>query len=244
MAGLAVLGPCVAGAGSISWGSAVGDSLYDSAGSPLTADYTFEMGTFAGGFEPTGANLGDWAASWKLLEKADFLTSPLYFTENSILTTTGPGLVWERDAVNDAASPTANPHVFLPGERVYIWAYNHKTGGPAMEWALLTGTGAKPDTDWVLSADMGNELAMTLQWRLSNADTPLFGGLNNLRGPGDFSAEPSAYSLQTAMALVIPEPTTAGLLGAVFLTPLTVRRRHRQRSARMADSMHPITLTD
>ncbi|MDB6069053.1 MAG: hypothetical protein JWL81_224 [Verrucomicrobiales bacterium] len=221
---LAVL-PCGATAGSISWGSAVADKLYDSEGSPLTSDYSFEMGTFSGGFEPTAANLGDWAGSWKLLEKADFITSPLYFTENSLLATSGPGLVWERDAVNDPPTPASNPNVFFPGERVYVWAYNSKASGTPVQWALLTGTGSTSDTDWVLTADMGDELAMTLQWRLSNATTPVYGGLNNLRGPGGYSAEPATYSLQTALVVTIPEPSATGLLTAIFLLPLNRRRR-------------------
>lgn len=225
LAGLAAMGPCGVRAGSISWGSAVADKLYDSEGSLLTSDYTFEMGTFSGGFVPTAVNLGDWAASWKLLEKADFITSPLYVTENSILSTSGPGLIWERDALNDPPTPASNPNVFLPGERVYVWAYNSKATGTAVQWALLTGTGSTSDTDWVLSAGMGDELAMTLQWRLSNANTPVYGGLNNVRGPGDYGAEPVTYSLQTAIAMAIPEPSTTGMLAAFLFLPLSRRRR-------------------
>src|SRR5436190_21294119 len=84
--------PCPAG--SIDWGTAVLDPLYDAGGSFLTAEYQFELGTFADGFVPTDGNLNAWASHWKVIENGAYNAPMRYVTENSILTSSGPDLMW------------------------------------------------------------------------------------------------------------------------------------------------------
>lgn len=209
--------------GSIDWGTAFNDELYDAGGSPLTAAFEFEMGTFSGGFVPTLANSGAWESQWKAMETASFNAPMQYVAENSILTSNGPDLIWERDQTGDEEAALSNPHLFAPGETVYVWTFNSKTLTEATQWALVTGAGATLDTDWTLSAALGDPVATTRQWRLSNADLSIVGGLHDLRGPGSYDATPASFTLQTTLMVPIPEPGSSVLL--VFAAVLSLRRR-------------------
>jgi hypothetical protein len=59
-----------ASARTISWFNAEGDVLSNAGGSStLDASFTFEIGTF-GTFIPTDLNLDQWAANWKVFDRA------------------------------------------------------------------------------------------------------------------------------------------------------------------------------
>jgi hypothetical protein len=210
-------------AGSIDWGSSVMDQIFDAQGNYLSADYSFEMGVFADNFVPSAQNLALWESKWKPIEKAAYNAPMRYVTENSILTASGSDLIWQRDAVGDEGGPLTNPNLFKPGDQVYVWAFNNKSVTVTSQWALITGDGVTNDTNWTLSLAMGDALAVTRNWRFSNADTAIVGGLNNLREPGNYSATPGTFTLQTTL-IAIPEPTSTLLLAAA-LSPLLRRRR-------------------
>ncbi len=217
--------PTLAGvAGSIDWGSSVQDKLYDANGAALTSGYQFELGTFADGFVPDASNTDLWEANWKLIEQASFNAPMQYVAENSILTNTGPWLTWERDQTGDETAPLMNANLFAPNEQVYVWAFNGKTVDSTTQWALLTGNGVTQDTDWQLTTGLGEPTATTRQWRLSNADTAVFGGLNGTQGGGTVNTTPGIFSLQTALVFPIPEPSATALPAAVSLFVLRRRR--------------------
>ena len=219
---LGFIGPGMAG--SIDWGTSVSDKLYDADGTALTAAYQFELGTFEAGFTPDASNTALWEGKWRLIEKADFNVPLQYVAENSILTTSGPNLIWERDQTGDESAPLSNPTLFSPGEQVYVWAFSGKTINSTTQWSLATGNGATLDTDWQLTAGLGDPAATTRGWRLSNADTAVFGGLNNLQGAGDYRITPASFTLQTALVMSpIPEPSIPVLLAVG--TILSLRRR-------------------
>ena len=211
-------------AGSIDWGTAVNDSLYDTDGAALSGSYHFELGTFRDGFVPDSTNTSQWESKWKLIEEAGFNAPMQYVAENSILTSSGPDLIWERDATGDETGPLMNPNIFAPGESVYFWAFNGKPVTGTTQWALATGRSLTIDTDWELSAALGDPLALTRQWRLSNADTAIFGGLNGTRGAGTFNALPGSFTLQTSLVSPIPEPDISVLLAALAVLILHRRR--------------------
>ena len=216
--------PRVVMAGSIDWGTSVSDQLYDADGAALTGSYRFELGTFRDGFVPDPTNTSQWESKWKLIEEATFNVPMQYVAENSILTSSGPDLIWERDATGDEGGPLTNLNLFAPGESVYVWAFNGKTVSSTTQWALVTGEGATTDTNWELSAALGDPLAQTRQWRLSNGNTPIFGGLNGARGAGGFNAFPGSFTLQTALLSPVPEPDITMLLAAAGVFSLHRRR--------------------
>ena len=199
-------------AGSIDWGTAAFDALYNADGGPLDGTFRFELGTFAGDFTPSPSNTTAWASQWKGIEEATFNAPSQYAAENSILTTSGPNLIWQRDAEGDESGPLSNPNVFAPGEAVYLWVYNSKNISSTAQWALVTGRGATPNTDWVLNAGMGAALAPTVEWRLLYANTAIQGGVNGVLGGGVVRASPGSFSLQTALLSPIPEPSISLLL--------------------------------
>ena len=210
-------------AGSIDWGTAVNDSLYGAEGAALSVSYHFELGTFRDGFVPDSTNTSQWESKWKLIEEAGFNAPMQYVAENSILTSSGPDLIWERDATGDETAPLTNPNIFAPGEAVYFWAFSGKTITGTTQWGLASGRGLTTDTDWELSAALGDPMAQTRQWRLSNADAAVIGGPNGTRGGDTFNALPGSFTLQTSFVSPVPEPDISVLLAAV--TILNLRRR-------------------
>ena len=114
----------------------------------------------------------------------------------------------------------------MPGEQVYVWAFSGKTIDTTTQWALVTGNGTTQDRDWQLTAGLGDPLATTRAWRLSNADTVVFGGLNNFQGPGSYGSTPTSFTLQTALVIApIPEPGTTVMLALGAALCLQRRRR-------------------
>jgi hypothetical protein len=206
-----------ASAQTISWGSAANDFLFDSNGAPLDASFTFEIGTF-GTFVPDDTNMSLWLANWKVLDR---VTAPAangwdpsqgFFSSSFTLLS---------DGTSSRGPAIGSGFVFSPGEQAFIWSYNSQTMNIGTEWALLTNNSSDGNAadNWIIPPlpDPCNCTpgSASLDWRLSTASQPDFGGLNNEYGPGNVTGTPPTYSLQTA---ILPEPgssllvLTAGLL--------------------------------
>jgi len=217
-------------ASTIFWGSAFGvDVLMDSNGQPLGGEFSFEIGSFDAGFVPTLSNLNDWAANWKVFDRA-FDPTPLipddgdpegWSEENQAFA----GTV-DHTLTGGSNSPDANPaSVFPQGEIVYLWVYNTKARNLDTEWALVTdGTGVGDNinySDWVFPdpTDLGS-----YDWQLEDADLAIYGALNGTTGGGD------PFTIQTSL-VPVPEPGSVLLLGVAALGGLLRRRRQRSPSA-------------
>jgi hypothetical protein len=211
-----------ASAASIAWGSSFESTLINSAGTPLDASFSFELGSF-GSFVPTMLNINDWSNHWKVFDRA--------FESDA------NGWGWEEDqrffvgfatheSNGTSSSAQATPAaVFNEGERMYLWVYNSKDLVETSEWALITDFSANVTggADW-LFPDPSISSSVTFDIQLSDADTAIIGGVNDLRGAGDFSGGPTEFHLQTA-TLPIPEPSSALLL--VLSSLLLTNRRRR-----------------
>ena len=197
------------GAG-VNWSSPYVDTLnmVDSTGNALDSSFAFEMGTFGNGFVPTSANLDQWAANWKLLDRADTVNGKWdpsgavfdpYFDSSFTFSSTGE------------VSGLAGSSLFVSGEQAYIWAMSNN------EWALVTdlSPGASRNDIWQLPnpADISD---FPLSWELQTADTAVFGSVND-----------GTYRLQTQ---VVPEPSTTLLVLLIGgLAQLTRYRRSCRR---------------
>ena len=110
------------------------------------------------------------------------------------------------------------------GLRAYIWVNNNKIGDETSEWFLVTGdTGDTDSTDnnWLVPEFDDGGIGFTLFWRLSTANTPVWGGLNNVASDaGIQNVDPGTFEMQT---FLVPEPS-AGVL-SLFAGLLLMRRR-------------------
>lgn len=234
---LLALAFCVAGcllipigaapAATIYWGSASNDLLFDSAGTPLDNTFTFELGTF-GSFLPEASNVDQWLSNWKILDR---LIAPAASGWNSSDSFFSGTLAIQSDGTSNRGADLGTNFVFAAGEQAYIWVYNSLGIIPGSEWALVTNDSSDGNTadDWIvppLPDPCGcTGGAESLEWRLSLATVPQYGGVNDEYGEGDVSVVPPTFSLQTA---TIPEPSTGFLILVAGLLMQIRQRRSRR----------------
>jgi len=209
-------------ASTVFWGSNFNDDLFDSSGNALDATFTFEIGTFTGGFTPTYQNVDQWQANWHVI---DLAFDPDANGWNSTEQFFGGTVDFHLDGTSESTRYTS-PDVFTQGDTVYLWAFNSKVIVPSSEWALVTDGSPVGDLadDWAIPdpTDTGGSYT----WQLTDANTSVIGGANGVQGPGTHSPTPGTFSLQTA---VVPEPGSAFLLLAAAAAHLTRRTRRQTR---------------
>lgn len=209
-------------ASTVFWGSNFNDNLFNSAGDILDETYSFEIGTFTGGFTPTYQNVDQWEANWHVIDR---VFAPDSNGWNPLPIPDGQFFVATVDLNPDGTSSSsdANPgDTFTMGDTVYLWAYNSKSIVPSSEWALVTDGSPVGDQadDWIVP-DPSNT-GGSFVWQLTDANTAIIGGANGVQGPGTYSTTPGVFSLQTA---VVPEPGSALLLLVAAAAHLTRRTR-------------------
>ena len=207
--------PCRAA--TIFWGTFFNDTLIDSQGNALTGSFTFEVGTFVSGFNPTALNLGDWAANWKVFDAA--VAGGAWNPANQEVA----GTV-DHTAGAGSTSPFANvAAVFPEGTSAFLWVYNTKDLNSNAEWALAedVDNGSNVLSAWEFP-DPSEQFGESYDWQTRDLDTAIVGGVNNTRAAGTFFATPTDFTIQTA---AVPEPGSVMLvaLGAF----LAVRRARR-----------------
>ena len=208
------------GARTIDWGNAVGDSLFDSTGAALDDSFVFELGSF-GSFVPTELNLEDWLTNWKPFDRAEAPSSSGWKSTDSFFNSTAT----VEDGGFSSKSALLGSFTFAEGEQAYIWAYNTQLMAYGYtEWALLTNSSldGNPADDWTFPAP-GGKTDLPLEWRVSTADGLVYGGFDDVQGPGYHAADPPSLTIQTHA--VIPEPS--GLL-LVLSAGLLIRLRRRR----------------
>lgn len=213
-------------ASTVFWNSMFNDALFDSAGNALDSSYSFEIGTFGDSFTsfiPTYQNVDQWAANWHVIDRVfDSDPNGWNWPEQVFAGTVG------LDGNNISDSPEADPAFqFTQGSVVYLWAFNSKNIVQGSEWALVTDGSSLGDSspdDWIIP-DPADTLGSYI-WQLTDANSAIIGGANGVQGPGEYSATPGVFSLQTA---VVPEPGSAFLLFAAAAAHLTRRFRRTTR---------------
>ena len=173
-------------ASQINWGNAVNfaNVNFTSSRGTLDTGFPFSMGTF-GSFLISAANVMDWAANWKPLDTAPYNPDFDYFTkQTSLLSNT----------------------TFASGEVAYVWIYNSKQATTGNEWFLVS------DAAWEIPTATTSQTELPLQWRVNEATNLVYGGQNNIQGPGEYSSSPASFSIQThGVVVAVPEPASFGL---------------------------------
>ena len=196
----------------ISWFNAPGDVMVDASSNSLGAAITFELGTF-GSFIPTDLNLDQWAANWRVFDRA--VTGDGWNAGTQFLTSTAQFRA-------DGTSSFGGVETFMMGEAMYLWAYSSLDLLPTSQWALVRDASAGVGSPvWTLPAsDTLNPTS--IDWDLFEADTAIIGGVNGVFGGGTYDtlAAPG-FVLQLA---AVPEPGSALLLAAALTLGLRRRR--------------------
>jgi hypothetical protein len=199
---LAMVAP-KAGAGTINFYNQPGDVLLSADGvTALDDDFKFELGSFAAGFTPTAANITEWTSYWKPFARAQapsvsgWNSAISYFNKSGLL------------QLNGQSDQGLSADVFAAGELAYLWVYNDFAINPGAEWALLTNDSSdfNPADNW-LFPDPAE--VFPYEFALSSGTSPVWGGLNNVQGGGDFVAPLAAFTIQTH---AVPEPAGALLI--------------------------------
>ena len=209
----ALLSPS-ASAQTINWGGtsfSFNNLSYLSDGSAMPSTFTWEVGTFTGGFVPTATNASDWSSNWTSFGTDNTDTSFPY-------TWGGTG------EVNSAATD---------GLQGYIWGYNNLglmglTGGEAL---LVTSTA------W--STPSFGSITPSPNWDISSSTNTVFGRIDRSidavggvdQGGGivtgaQSDSTASTFEVQSGTWNVapVPEPGSALLLGSLGLLA-RIRRR-------------------
>lgn len=196
----------------------------------MDSSFIFELGTF-GFFIPTESNIDQWAANWKILDRAtlEIVVDPDTGYEARFFTT--GGVTFDAGGNGISESDFADPAVsFTQGEQIFLWAYNSKDIVVGSEWALVRDGGSPglSGNPWVIP-DPVEPASTSYELDLQYADQVVFGGANNVRGPGEYGDnQPANFRLQTAT--VVPEPGSSLLLfaaGVAFVVRRTSRRMSR-----------------
>jgi hypothetical protein len=209
---------------SISWFDADGDVIVNPTGTALDSSFIFEIGTF-GSFVPTENNLDQWAANWKVFDRAvagdGWNPVTGYFTSNAQLSeTVTPGV----------GQSSFSAETFQSGEVAYLWVYNALDLEPTSQWALVrdsTNGGGGSSPSWVMPTADDNAFD-SIDWDLLEANQAILGMVNGVMGPGDYSpiANPGGGVAWLQLAAV-PEPGSCLLLGVAGLLAMGRRRRVR-----------------
>lgn len=200
-------GATSATARSINWGSGLFNKLYNSNGVALDNSFMFEIGSFKTGFTPDATNLILWADNWKVFDHAEAPASSGWNSPFGLFTSTANLAV----GGTSSKSPPLTAWTFSQNEKGYLWAFNSPTYSPNVEWALITNNASDgiSSNDWLFPAP-SDQTSQPLDWKLSNANAAIIGGLNNVESAGTFTTNPGTFNLQTHQP--VPEPGSALLL--------------------------------
>ena len=159
-------------AATVNYGSVVGSANLQSDGTPMDATFSFQIGTFSGGFAPAESNTGDWLAHWVPL--VDAAGDPIAGATAAFDEIPLPSPPFPAGAAHSGFSGTAefdhNELPFTTDTPVYLWGYNNRLTPGTAEWILVT------DTTWLWPAGTANPPATTFS--VGAADTAIIGSIN------------------------------------------------------------------
>jgi len=119
-------------------------------GGAMDESFTFELGAFEPGFEPTEANRDQWSTRWRAAATAGYHGTAHFFSGSVVVDGTNPA--------------------FAPTNQGYIWGFDSRESGRTVEWILIT----HPDWRW----PAGSGTAAPIEWCVAGASVAVVGGIN------------------------------------------------------------------
>lgn len=195
------------GAQTLNWSSLTGSSFVDSEGAYLTANFLYQLGTFAQGFTPTEGNIDLWVDNFHVFDTAAYSSSDgQYFT----------GTETAQDHSGSGSAPYSDYNLF-EGMQAYIMIRNDEK----TEFFLASAS------SWVFPTMAPGCCAngIVLNWSVSDLgdDEPIWGSQNDKHGGGDYVDTGIYQDIQTH---AVPEPSALLLASLAFLRLLTIRSRN------------------
>ncbi len=191
---------------SISWNSGVGDNFLTADGiTALDGSFSFELGGFTSGFDPTVQPLSLWQTNWVVFDTA--VDGSGWNPTPGISNYSGAAFAQAAGGSNITSSDTGLG--FTVGQQAYIWTFNSKSLTSGTEWSLIR------NAVWTYpAADPFNPNAV--EWNLSDPGTTAVVGATSTDG-GTF--------VSTLQTQAVPEPGSALLIAAAGIL-FRLRRRY------------------
>ena len=220
----------------IEWGTNENDELYDSYGTKLDSTYSWELGTWADGFTPTGDNVEAWKDNWITFDLATDANGK-FNPSNGIFGNE------ELFMLPDGSSSEYPGQYDFRGKDAYIWGYNSKTYQTGLEWLVFRrDTHLEDKYDWVFPDFPDDDPPqLELEWDVASltvTDVPLWGNQDGVIGLG-WASNPKSGPVDPEVSMLqlytIPEPGTyvAGAL-LVLLAAFHMWRTRRNRQGAIA----------
>ncbi len=224
----------------INLGSFELNQLVDSAGDELivpvvpgfpeaTSNFTFALGSFIDGFNPTNNNIGQWFDNWRTFDVALFAADPDLIGIQGGMTV---------DGFTVSESPLADTSFNFSGLDAYLWIYNDTALQPGTEWFVArASTWTFPDIglfDTDCSSCPGEN---PINWSTSDFasntisdDVPLYGNQSGVQGEGTYTVlNDNEFAIQTFG--VIPEPSTLFLPACIGICLMLRALRRKGKDA-------------
>ena len=203
----------------IFWHNSGGDILLQSDATDLDSSFQLELGYFASSFTPTASNTTEWSTYW---QPWDLLSTQGGFNPSA-------GFYASSKSFNGASTASVvseyGQSFSIPtGSQAYVWVYNSRDHLEGTEWALVTNTASDGNAApaWLFPNPLLDASPGDPDWQLLDVGTVVLGGVEDVQGPGSFSANPGSFALQTS---AIPEPGAALLIFTIGITAQISRRR-------------------
>lgn len=171
-------------------------------GDPIPEGFTFTLGGFASGFDPSHENAADW--------QANFLTGGLTGNTNTWMSANQPAFP-NHGFTEPQTANLANNNELAVGSLAYIWGYDSQTLNGAVNWILFQNPSWQfPPFNQLLSEAFDTAQAGTIA---------IVGTVNYVDG------DPISSSFSTE---VIPEPSTYALIFGLGILGFLGYRRVRK----------------
>ena len=210
----------------VDWGTGIAGPvsvLTTSTGGAITpADFDIQIGTFDAGFTPDSGNIDMWLANWNIFDAitvGDADPNDTFSSSGGLGGFQGTAFL-QADGTSDSED-TISGDVFPADSQAYIFIRDSDVPEGDSEWLLVT---SETGNVWEFPEAGAGQENQVVTFSLLDADTAIFGGVNDTVGEGLFDPNaPDEFVLRTHT--FVPEPSVSLLVVASCLSLLGRRRR-------------------